>query len=168
MTHRYFKRMVAPAAILIAAAACTSGDAMANDDFARELETSSGESGLLPASSGTSVVSAIEQTAPHGNAAARPVARRGDARVNREAPALAPIAKPDAAESAPAANAEAVVVVERPSPEPAQLPAAGTARDAGASAPLPLPKQQPNGRRRGGGVWTTGDVIRNAPFPINP
>lgn len=167
MTFRHLTRLVAPTAMLLLVAACTQGDAMASDDFSRELETASGETGLLPASGGTAVVSAIEQTAPRGTAS-RPVASRGDARVSRETPAPAAVAKPDAAESVPAASAEPVGAVEQPSPEPAQSPAAGTARDAGRAVPKPLPIPAPNGRRRGSGVWTTGDVIRNAPFPINP
>ncbi len=170
MTDRYLVRSMATMMLLLGAAACAQGDAMASDDFARELETSSGETGLLPLAGGTNVVSAVEQTAPRGNQA-RPVANRsGETRASRSTPAVETVAEPDAIESAPVESSEPAATAEALSPEPSASPATGTARDADVGSPSPLPIPSPNGRRRGGsgGVWTTEDVIRNAPFPIKP
>ena len=168
---RFRFRLAALAAFCLAAAACAQGDAMASDDLSRELESAAGETGLLPAGGGTNVVSAIEQTAPRGDQV-RPVASRsGEARARRATtPAVQIVAEPDAAESAPIVSGEPAATVEAASPEPSASPATGTAREAGAGSPSPLPIPVPNGRRRGGsgGVWTTEDVIRNAPFPIKP
>ena len=50
-------------------------------------------------------------------------------------------------------------------PAPAEEPAPTVTRAPVLTTPIPSPS--PRGRQRGG-TWTMGDVIRNAPFPINP
>jgi hypothetical protein len=52
----------------------------------------------------------------------------------------------------PQPKAEAVAVVPAPAPQPTAAP-----------SPTPTPTPQ-----RKGGYATMGDIMRNAPFPINP
>ena len=145
--------MLAGVVAAVSLAACSrSGSAPV--DLGSELEIATGDtSGLLPNRGGTQVVSAIERTPGSVPAASAPVKR----------PTPAPRATPQRVKApvvnkAPAPEAEAVVVAPAPSPEPA--PAA-------TPAPTPTPTPTPTPRRRGG-YSNMGDIIRNAPFPINP
>ena len=141
-------RMVAgSAAATIAAgglAACRGGSS-GSADLGRELDAATGDSmGLAPNRGGTQFVSAIEQT---------PGAVRTPNAPVRRAAAVAQPVQPPVPTTAPAQVAKAPVVA------PAPVPAAPT------PAPTPTPTPTP---RRPGGYSTMGDIMRKAPFPINP
>ena len=147
---------------MIAAAACQSKTS--NDDaLARELDSASGASaGLLPMSGGTDVVSAIER---------QPTAKKNP---------VAPQPKSTERTTVKAPQPTTTVAAQTPDPEPNPTPVqtAGTATptstpNSGVVLPrpesgnhYPSPAHHPQPRR--GGYPSTGDIIRNAPFPINP
>jgi len=147
--------MLAGVVAALSLAACSrSGSAPV--DLGSELEVATGDtSGLLPNRGGTQFVSAIERTPGSVPAASAPVKRPTPAPRATPQPVKAPVV-----DKAPAPEAEAVVVAPAPAPEPA--PAATPA-----PAPTPTPTPTPTPRRRGG-YSNMGDIIRNAPFPINP
>jgi hypothetical protein len=145
--------MLAGVVAAVSLAACSrSGSAPV--DLGSELEVATGDtSGLLPNRGGTQYVSAIERTPGSVPAASAPVKRPTPTPRATPQPVKAPVVN-----KAPAPEAQAVVVAPVPAPEPA--PAA-------TPAPTPTPTPTPTPRRRGG-YSTMGDIIRNAPFPINP
>jgi len=151
--------------VLVVAAACTGSPdkATVSSDLEQDLAKAGGANVQLAGSSGNrvDVVSASERVesptpAPKSPTVSRaPSARRGTRAVapspRRETPAAAQPA-PKAPEQAPA---EEPRVERAPAPEPVPQ-----------SRPqAPVPSRQPEPR---GGWKTPGDVIRNAPFPINP
>ena len=151
-------------ALAIAATACSrsSGSAEMSDDLKQDLAKVGGSDMQLAGAPSTKldVVSASERTnsptpapkAPHVAKAA--VATRGIA-----APAPRPKAEEPAAAPAPAKveTQTAPVVVNEPVPQQS-WPAAGRPQ---------APSTHTNPEPRGG--WKTpGQVIRGAPFPINP
>jgi hypothetical protein len=143
--------MLAGAVAVVALAACGQGGS-APIDLGRELDAATGDSiGLLPNRGGTQFVSAIERT-PGSVPAATPAKRPTPAPRAVVQPVKAPVqtkrAEPEA---------EAVAVAPE-APAPAAQPAA---------TPAPTPTPTPTPHRRGG-YSTMGDIMRNAPFPINP
>jgi hypothetical protein len=151
-------------ALLMSAAAACSGSteaATVSSDLEQDLAKAGGANVQLAGSSGNriDVVSAserIESPAPAPKAktvAKAPSVKRGTRAVapspRRESPAAAQPA-PRAEEQVPAEQPR----VEEPEPVPQSRP----------QAP-PVPSRQPEPP---GGWRTPGEVIRNAPFPINP
>jgi hypothetical protein len=151
-------------ALLAAAAACSGSPdkATVNSDLEQDLAKAGGANVQLAGSSGNrvDVVSASERVespapAPKAPTVSRaPSVRRGTRAVapspRRETPAAAQPA-PKAPEQAPAEQPR--VEQRLPDPVPQTRPQA------------PVPSRQPEPR---GGWKTPGEVIRNAPFPINP
>jgi cell division septation protein DedD len=155
---------IGAAALAVLAACSGSSDQPAlSDDLKQDLAKAGGSDMQLAgaASPKLEVVSAAERTmgnvptpkAP--NVTRAPSANRGTRAVVHSARRVAPAAaqpKPQAAEIAPA---------EAPRAEPAPEPVPSAAGRP--SAPLPSTQREPRG-----GWKTPGQVIRNAPFPINP
>ncbi len=124
-------------------AACRGGSS-GSADLGRELDAATGDSmGFAPNRGGTQFVSAIEQTPG--------AVRAPNAPVRRAAAVVQPL-QPAVPTTAPAQVAKAPVVAPLPAPVPTPTP-----------APTPTPTP-----RRPGGYSTMGDIIRKAPFPINP
>ncbi|MFL5618212.1 MAG: hypothetical protein ACJ79A_07445 [Gemmatimonadaceae bacterium] len=151
-------------AVLVAAAAACSGSpdhATISSDLEQDLAKAGGANMQLAGNPGSrvEVVSAAERVesptpAPKSKTVSRaPSVNRGTRAVvsspRRQTPAAAQPA-PQAEEQAPA---EAPRVERLPEPVPQTRPQA------------PIPSRQPEPR---GGWKTPGEVIRNAPFPINP
>jgi outer membrane biosynthesis protein TonB len=164
---------------LSALAAC-GRQATMTDDLKHDLDQASTASvELAPRGQQTAVVSAIElgeSAAPQAKATHVTPARRAPERTKAPAtthvkPVVQQVAvTPTKPEPQPVAEQPAPVQ-EAPAPTPA--PAAPPVIDAPAPSPMPSPSTEPGRSRhgrtgRGGGWWSTGDVIRNAPFPINP
>jgi hypothetical protein len=160
------------AATLLGAAACSSPEPAgsgADADLQRDLEAVQAVDAPRPAR--TQFVSPLElgrgpeRPAPAPRAAARsaPVRRAAPPAARQVARRVAPAPRAVAAvEAAPAPElrpqAAEVAAAPEPSPTPEPVVAAPSRR------PMPAPEPA---RRRGG--WSsTADVIRNAPFPINP
>jgi outer membrane biosynthesis protein TonB len=156
-------RLSLGALVLAAAAACSkpSEQPVVSSDLEQDLARAGGANVQLAGSSANriDVVSASERTesptpAPKAKTISRtPSATRGTKAVVRNARREAPAAAeptPRAPEPAP---------VEERSVEPAPEPVPQSRPQA------PVPSRQPEPR---GGWRTPGEVIRNAPFPINP
>lgn len=153
---------------LDAAQAHASAAQTARTQFVSPLEL--GHTAEAPARSTPRLV----LTAP---AATHPAARRAATPVTRVARVLRPAraehaereASPAPAEHAHASAPVAERTVDAPSidVEVAPLPAPSSRDEPVVAAPTRHPADVPSAPRRGR-VWTTGDVIRNAPFPINP
>lgn len=143
-----------------------------DDDLRRDLALASGASSLQlapMAGTRTQVVSAIEQVESTPAPAPR---ARGTASVRRPRPADRDPAPSRESEALPTPNvAQAPDREETPATESMVPEAAEPDPAPTISPPTPGPDHFPAPRgsvgRRGGG-WTTADVIRNAPFPINP
>lgn len=157
-------RLTIASVAILALAACSrsSEQPSLSDDLKQDLARAGGtDMQLAGASNGrVDVVSAAERT--NGAVAAlkaptvsrAPSAVRGKTAVVKSARRVSPAAaepSPRAAETAPAE-----VKTEVPAPEP--VPAQARPR-----APQPSTQRQPPG-----GWRSPGEVIRNAPFPINP
>lgn len=139
-------------------------------DLEMALDTSSIE--LAPSGPRTQVVSAIELNEAEKAPAPSPAPRPSTTTVRRPTRAApAPVRTPVRVRAEPAREvAEAPAESGTPAEEPVPAPAAEERTiDSHAPSPMPihLPAQGSTPARRGGG-WTTADVIRNAPFPINP
>jgi phage protein D len=161
---RHSIRLSIGAAAIAALAACsgTSEQPTLSDELKQDLARAGGSEVQLAGAAGSrvDVVSAAERTdgavaAPRSPTVSRaPSATRGNRApvrsVRRETPAAA-APEPRAEEPAPAE-----VRRETPAPEPG--PAAGRPQ-----APRPSTQREPPG-----GWRTPGEIIRNAPFPINP
>ena len=149
-------RLVVAGMVAALSLAACSRSGSAPVDLGSELDAATGDtSGLLPNRGGLEYVSAIERTPGSVPAAAAPVKRPTPA--PRATPQ--PVRKP-VVDKAPAPEPDAVVIAPAPAPQPA--PAATPA-----PAPRPTPTPTPTPTRRGG-YSNMGDIIRNAPFPINP
>jgi hypothetical protein len=150
---------------LVVAAGCSSkADKPAiSDDLKSDLAKVGGSSDMqLAGSSGpkVDVVSASERIkspapAPH----APTVAHAASAHQGTAAPARSPREVTPAPAETKAA-AQEVAPVEQPKAEPAPEPIQSTGRP---RAPLPSTQREPRG-----GWKTPGEIIRRAPFPINP
>ncbi len=161
---RHSIRLTLAAAAMVALAACSRGaeQPTLSEDLKQDLAKAGGSDVMLAGAptKRTEVVSAAERVegavaAPKAPAVSRaPSAARGHRAampsVRHETPAAAQ-PSPVAAEPAPAE-----VRTEPPAPEP--TPAQGRPR-----APQPSTQREPPG-----GWRSPGEVIRNAPFPINP
>jgi hypothetical protein len=147
---RSFIRWTAGLAAVGALAACSTGNGATTDaDLAQDLaRASAGSIELAPANGGTQVVSAIEQGPEAARASAAP-----QPRVAKHIPAPRP--KAPVVRRAPARQ-----VVEAPEPvqqdEPVDV------------APAPAPSRPAVSPAPPGGYRSVGQIIRNAPFPINP
>lgn len=141
MRHRSSKLLVVTAALALGGCQSRS-DAPLADDVQRDLQAASSASiELAPAGSGTGVVSAVEQ-----GRSPRPATRAP------RAPRIA----------APAETSPTPTVAEAPEE------ASEAAVTAGAPAPRPTPVRPAQAQRRNGRYKTTAEIIRDAPFPINP
>lgn len=153
------------AALAFAATACSgsSDQATVSQDLEQDLARAGGSDVQLAGTTAprVEVVSASEQTeratpAPKAPTVSRaPSANRGVKAPLRSARRVTPVAAtpaPRAPEPAPAEEPRL-----EPEPEPVRAPQ---------SRPrAPIPSTQPEPR---GGWRTPGEIIRNAPFPINP
>lgn len=147
-------------------AACGRPSPM-SDDLKQDLEQASAAGvQFAPRSNRSAVVSAIEL---------------GESAKSSDLPKTSPVPRAPVRAKAPARThrrptvAHVAVAPARRQPTPvAQAPAPEPVIEAPAPAPMPIPapSRVPSGRSsrggRGGGWSTVGDVIRNAPFPINP
>jgi len=142
---RLFRRTAAVAA-LAALAACHKAPA-SGDDLARDLDlaNSSNELALSPTAGHRDVVSSVERS-PDVVAAPRRSRPSPHVTVPQKAPEPAPPAPVSVPTTSAPTPAPSTTTVETPRP-----------------APAPTPQRTPRG-----GWGTVGDVIRNAPFPINP
>lgn len=155
---------------IVAAAACNRPSATVGDDLQRDLDMASPAGvSMTPTSGRVDVVSAIEQgkaeakTPEKTTPRAAPKKVASAPRVTPRAPTPQPV--PTRVAEAPAAP----TTVEAPAPvaqAPVEAPAP-TVTPTPSPVPSQIPTPAPRGRQRGG-TWTMGDVIRNAPFPINP
>ena len=154
---------IASVALLVSAACSRSSEQPAlSDDLKQDLARAGGNDVQLvgTANGRVDVVSAAERTngavsAPKSPAVSRaPSAVRGRTAVVKSARQVTPAAarpSPRAAEAVPAE-----VNTESPAPEP--MPAQARPR-----SPQPSTQREPPG-----GWRSPGEVIRRAPFPINP
>lgn len=141
MRHRSSKLLVLSAALALGA--CQSrAEAPLAEDVQRDLQAASAVSvELAPNGSGTGVVSAVEQGRSPQSATRAPRAQRIAAPTDASpAPTIA---------EAPDATGEATATADAP-------------------APRPTPVQPVQAQRRNGRYKTTAEIIRDAPFPINP
>jgi hypothetical protein len=161
--RNHIRLTLASVALLVSAACSRSSEQPTlSDDLKQDLAKAGGtDVQLAGASAGrVDVVSAAERTngavaAPKAPTVSRaPSAVRGRTAVVKSPRRVSPAAaepSPRAAETAPAE-----VRTEEPAPEP--MPAQARPR-----APQPATQREPPG-----GWRSPGEVIRNAPFPINP
>jgi hypothetical protein len=157
-------RLTIASVALLASAACSrsSEQPTISDDLKQDLaRAGAGEVQLAGATTQRlEVVSASERTdgaapAPKSPAVAKaPSAVRGKTAVVKSARKVAPAVAQPAPRAPEPAPAE--VFIEEPAPEP--IPAQARPR-----APQPSTQREPPG-----GWRSPGEVIRNAPFPINP
>ncbi len=155
-------------------AAC-GGQAAGNETALKhDLDAASGNDlALAPRASQTQVVSALELG--KAGAAAPKVAAPAPAPQRPAAPAPKPliITRVRYVDRAPApapAPAPEPTVAAAPEPQPTPAPAerAPVASPSPGSRQLPQTTDAPARGRGRRGTWDMGDVIRNAPFPINP
>ena len=159
MTHPI--RLAALFAALALGSACGRASPV-DDALARDLEQAAGPSiELAPRGEGTAIISA-QEGGPRATPAAMPAPSRTVARTPARRPAPAPTRIERAPSPAPHAEVEQVVAApveatEVAAPQESAMPAAGRPSTRPAVNPPPP-----------GGYRTVGEVIRNAPFPINP
>lgn len=152
MTNRRSERFASSVlAVVLATLAACGRSSSSNDSLKHDLDLA-GSTGieLAPRSAGTNVVSAIEET-PGA------VPAKSSAKVRTPSKATVahkPVRRASVA-SAPEPPREQASAPQEPAVSP--LPAT--------PAPTPRPVATP---QRRGGYKSIGDVIRNAPFPINP
>jgi hypothetical protein len=138
-------RMMMVAVTLSGVVACSQSAPSANDALRRDLELARGQGlELAPRGAGQATVSAVELV-PQGTRAP------SSSESSQRAKAPAPSAKPAAVAEAPAA-------------EPAESPAATTAP----ATQRPVSTRPAVNPPPPGGYKTMGELIRKAPFPINP
>ena len=141
---------------LVAVAACGK-PATPGEDLRRDLELAGSDLQLTPTGGRTDVISSIERTP--GTPAPRVTSV-----ASRQAPAP-PVRRPQVrapeARSAPVAQAPvASAAVSQTPSEPATIPTP--------VPPVARPRPTPAPQGHPGGYKTVGEVIRDAPFPINP
>ena len=133
---------------LTAALACGSSTPAPHDDLRRDLELARGEGlELAPRTQAQTRISAAELV-PQGG---KPVSA-ASSQERRRAPVSAPSKKATTVAEAPAAS---------PPPAQEEVPAA-------AAPPRPQPARPAMNPAPAGGYKTMGELIRKAPFPINP
>jgi hypothetical protein len=152
--------------LLVAAAVACSGSsdqAAVNADLEQDLARAGGADVQLAGSSANrvEVVSASERVDSPVPAPKAKIVSRAPS-VKRGTRAVAPSPRretPAAAQPAPRAEAQA------PAEQPREEPQPELERMPQSRPQAPVPSRQPEPR---GGWKTPGEVIRNAPFPINP
>ena len=161
--RNHLRLTIASVALLVSAACSRSSEQPAlSDDLKQDLVRAGGSDVQLTGSSNgrVDVVSAAERTngavaAPKSPTVSRaPSAVRGRTATVKSARRVSPAA----AEPAPRAAETAPAQVYTEEPAPAPVPAQSRPR-----APQPSTQREPPG-----GWRTPGQIIRNAPFPINP
>ena len=158
-------RLSLGALVLAAVAACSNGSEQpsVSPDLEKDLAKAGGSDVQLAGSSANriDVVSASERVeSPTPTPKARTVTRAPSATRGTKAAAPSPRREtPAAAAPAPREPQPAPVEERRAEPEPELTPVPQSRPQA------PVPSRQPEPR---GGWRTPGEVIRNAPFPINP
>ena len=146
-------------ALVLGACSSSAPEAPLADDLQRDLAMTAGTAvELAPKTGGQQVVSAIESTPAVPQP--RPV-QKAPRRSPNPAPQAAPA--PVLADATPEPEIEAPVMAPAPTPEPAEVKVPQPVVGAGRPSSLPAPRRAP-----AGGWKTPGEVIRNAPFPINP
>ena len=155
--HSFHKRFgLSTAALALAGLAACSKPAPTDDSLQKDLQQANSSLAMLPTSSGTAVVSAIEQTPSATKTAAKRqnTPKRSPQRIS---------AKPAAAKAV--TPAPEPTQDEMPAPAPSQPPT----REDLPAAPAP---RAPQGRATQapppGGFKTIDEIMRKAPFPINP
>ena len=162
---RHSLRLSLGAILLAAGAACSDSpdQSPVSSDLEQDLARAGGADVQLAGSAGNriDVVSASERIeSPAPAPKAKTVTRAPS--VNRGTRAVAPSPRresPAAAQPAPRAEAQAPAEQPREEPQP-ELERVPQSRP---RAPVPSRQPEPPG-----GWRTPGEVIRNAPFPINP
>lgn len=162
MTHTLRLTVAATAFAALAGCSRTSEQPKLSDDLKQDLATAGAVDVQLAGATGDrlQVISAVERTdgalvAPKAATTARKTSPTSGRSATTSSSAKA---APAAAQPAPRAPDPAPAEVSHdPAPEPA-APAQARPR-----APLPSTQREPPG-----GWKTPGQVIRNAPFPINP
>jgi hypothetical protein len=152
-------RLSALAALFALVAACDSSDRGLSEDLQRDLgEVRASSVELAPRVSDVREVVSAEEQFPSARVA------RAATPVTRPRPATQPTVREAAA---PPAAERSTEVAQAPEPQPPAAQSAGGADTASvASTPRPRPTAPASGRR--GGYKTVGEIIRDAPFPINP
>ena len=141
-------RLLIPTLALLGAAACGTSSPSVSDDLHRDLELARSQGlELAPRGAGQSTVSAVELL-PRGAKTPTVSAARTPARTHAVAP------KPATPAVAEAPHAEEAPAPVAPTPDPVR-PQAPSAKPAMNPAPP-------------GGYKSMGELIRKAPFPINP
>lgn len=158
-SQRRFRAIAAGLALLGVGACEKASPRPATDDLSHDLAIAgangaNNDLALSPAAGRTDVVSSIERM-PTGTPKPAP---------SRKAPVQAPRA-PVAPVPQPAPS-PAPVVAPTPAPTPAPAATPAPAQDAPVIV-TPRPAPRPT-ERKPGGYKSIGDVIREAPFPINP
>ena len=153
--------MVAALAGTLAAAACGGKAGNQASGLEQDLQRANSSLELLPSRSGTGVVSAIEEipSAKPQKAPTRSVTQRG----TKPQPAPQPTKRQVAQAPAPEPEPE----IEQPTQQQSTQP---TPRTREPAVPAPRPATTGRGAQPAppGGYKTVGEIIRNAPFPINP
>jgi hypothetical protein len=165
-------RLAAGVFAMVAAAACQSKKS-SDDALARELDSASGaSSGLLPMGGGTDVVSAIERVpTPSSMKVVPELGAKQRTRIAVISPT--PTVIRTVPQTVLNSNGDVKVGVDTTM---SQIPVAAIPQQGsiGSGDHFPSPARHPEPRRgsepgrRRGGYPSTGDIIRNAPFPINP
>ncbi|GJG86488.1 hypothetical protein tb265_16690 [Gemmatimonadetes bacterium T265] len=178
LARRHAPRYAAALLAAAALAACQGHSSSGDTALKHDLDAATGDGlALAPRGSQTQVVSALElgegKANPSGAPARANTGTPAPQRLAARAPATAP------------RIVERVRIIERvvdPAPEPepqvAAAPAPAPEPTPAASEPAPVAAPSPGSRRlpttdapergRRRGTWDMGDVVRNAPFPINP
>ena len=147
MRNSRTKVFIAAAALAAVAACAPSSSSTKNDDLRRDLELARGQGlELAPRGAGQSTVSAAELIPQGSHATSSSSSSR-----QRRTPAIKPAPKGETVAEAPA-----------PTPTPDPTPAA-----AGPTRPQPSTRPAMNPQPPGG-YKSMGELIRKAPFPINP
>ena len=165
-------RIAAGVFALFAAAACQSKKS-SDDVLTRELDSASGnQAGLLPMSGGTDVVSAIERVPKPSTMKVVPeIGAKQRTRIAVISPTPTVIQTVPQTVLNPKGDVKVGVDTTMSEIPVAAIPQQG---GIGSGDHFPSPAHHPEPRRgsepgrRRGGYPSTGDIIRNAPFPINP
>lgn len=155
--HSFHRRLgLTTAALAVIGAAACSKPAPTDDALQRDLQQASSSLTMLPNASGTAVVSAIEQTP---SATPRAAKRQQTPKRTPQRVTARPAAAVTAATSTPEVDHEELPAPTTTQPTRENLPAAPAPR-----APQGRATQAPPP----GGFKTIEEVMRKAPFPINP
>jgi hypothetical protein len=160
--HRYSAVKWTGLVAIAALAACSSKTPSADEALQRDLNLANGAMLDLAPQGGqkTQVVSAVERS-PESS-------QRPSTTERRQTPKRVPNAAERDVTPTPEPAADVVDVAVAPAEEPTPAPTPAVVPVIAAPPPpAPLPRPAATPQRRGG-YKTVGDVIRNAPFPVNP